>query len=148
MDVFEFLSHEHDAVQQLFKQLEEAQGEQASRLFRRLSDMLALHEKLEESLFYPRLREDERAKEIVLEAYQEHHVLDLLLEEISRLDPSREEWQPKLKVLQENTDHHIEEEEKELFPAVRKIWDKPRREEVGREMQAMKQKETGGRRAA
>jgi hemerythrin superfamily protein len=148
MDVLEFLEQQHDEAKQVFKQLEKAEGDQAGRLWTRLRDMLTLHEKLEETHFYPQLRSDPNARDIVLEAYQEHHVMDVLIGEISQFEPSDEQWAPKIKVLQENTEHHIEEEEGELFPKVRKIWDKSRREEVGRQMQQMKQQQHKEQRAA
>jgi hemerythrin superfamily protein len=50
-------------------------------------------------------------------------------------------WQPKVKVLQENTEHHIEEEEGELFPKVRKIWNAAKREQVGGQMEEMKERQ-------
>jgi hypothetical protein len=103
---------------------------------------------MEETFFYPQLKKDERAKDIVLEAYEEHHVMDVLIEEISKLKPSDEAFQPKVKVLQENTEHHIEEEEGELFPKVRKIWDAGKRREVGEKMEAMKQERLKEKRAA
>jgi hemerythrin superfamily protein len=103
---------------------------------------------MEETHFYPQLKKDERAKEIVLEAYQEHHVMDLLIEEISSLKPADEAFQPKVKVLMENTEHHIEEEEGELFPKVRKIWDVAQRREVGEKMEALKQERLKEKRAA
>jgi hemerythrin superfamily protein len=106
---------------------------------------------MEETLFYPQLKAEKPTEDLILEAYQEHHVMDLLIEEISALKPSDEEWQPKIKVLQENTEHHIEEEEGELFPKVRKIWNTTKREQVGRQMEEMKERQkkaTKERRAA
>jgi hemerythrin-like domain-containing protein len=139
MDVLTLLKNEHDEVKKLFKQIEDAEGAEARTLWEEISSKLSLHEELEETLFYPSLRKEEAAKDLILESYQEHHVLDLLMGEINGLKPSAEEWQPKIKVLQENTEHHIEEEEGELFPKVRKIWDTEKRQEVGREMQKMKE---------
>jgi hemerythrin superfamily protein len=81
----------------------------------------------------------------VLESYQEHHVMDLLIQEIGQLKPDDEAFEPKVKVLQENTEHHIEEEEKELFPMVRKIWDVDKREQVGRAMQDTQRSKQGAR---
>jgi hemerythrin superfamily protein len=103
--------------------------------------MLTLHEKMEETFFYPQLKEAKPTEDLILESYQEHHVMDLLIEEISSLDPRHETWHPKVKVLQENTEHHIEEEEDKLFPKVRKIWDAAKREQVGRQMQEMKDRQ-------
>jgi len=106
---------------------------------------------MEETFFYPQLKKEEAARDLILEGYQEHHVMDVLIEEISALKPSDEAWQPKLKVLRENTEHHIEEEEGELFPKVRKIWNTAKREQVGRQMEEMKERQkkaTRERRAA
>jgi hemerythrin superfamily protein len=148
MDVLTFLKDEHDEAKAIFKKLEDAEGASASRLWEQLKDMLQLHEEMEETLFYPQLKKEESAKDLILESYQEHHVMDVLQDEISKLKPSAETWQPKIKVLQENTEHHIEEEEKELFPKVRKIWDADRRTAVGRQMQDMKAKRGGAHKAA
>ena len=64
--------------------------------------------------------------------------MDVLLEEIGQLRPTDEAFQPKVTVLQENVEHHIEEEEKELFPKVRKLWKPDTREQVGRRMEELK----------
>ena len=148
MDVLTFLKQEHDEVKDVFAKLEKASGKQAQSQFEQLRDMLSLHETMEETFLYPRLKEDKRAKDLILESYEEHHVLDVLLGEISQLGPSDEQWQAKIKVLQENTEHHIEEEEGELFPKVRKIWDADIRSEVGQLMQQMKGERHKERRAA
>ena len=138
MDVLTFLKDDHDEAKGVFKKLEKADGATAAKVFEQLKTMLTLHEDMEETLFYPELKKEKSAEDLILEGYQEHHVMDVLLEEISSLKPSDEAWQPKIKVLQENTEHHIEEEEGQLFPKVRKIWDNERRQQVGRQMQDMK----------
>ena len=138
MDVLTFLKDEHDEAKQVFKKLGKAEGASATRLWEQLKAMLTLHEELEETFLYPQLKEEKNTEDLVLESYQEHHVMDVLMEEISQIEPSDETWQPKIKVLQENTEHHIEEEEGSLFPKVRKIWDARKREEVGRQMEQRK----------
>lgn len=148
MDVLTLFKQDHDEVKQLFKKIEQTEGNEARRLWEQISSELSLHEELEEKLFYPRLRKEETARDLVLESYQEHHVMDVLIDEIGKLKPSDEAWQPKIKVLQENTEHHIEEEEGELFPKVRKIWNSDTRNEVGREVQQMKEERKKQRRAA
>jgi hemerythrin superfamily protein len=148
VDCLKLLKDEHDEVKALFKQIEDAEGSEAARLWEDIKSRLTLHEELEETLFYPQLKTDDTTNEIVLEGYQEHHVMDLLIQEISALKPSAEEWDPKITVLQENTEHHIEEEEGELFPKVRKIWDTDKREQVGRKMQEMKDRRLKERQAA
>ena len=141
MDVLRLLEDEHDEAKAVFSKIEKAEGAAASRLWDQLKSMLTLHEEMEETLFYPPLKACEQTEDLILEAYQEHHVMDVLIEEISALDPQDETWHPKVKVLQENTEHHIEEEEGDLFPKVRKIWDTAKREQVGRQMQEMKNRQ-------
>jgi hemerythrin-like domain-containing protein len=148
MDVLTFLTDEHDDAKAIFKKLDKAEGAAATRLWNQLKTTLTAHEDREETFFYPPLKKEAAAKDMILEAYQEHHVMDVLIEEISQLKPSDEAWAPKIKVLQENTEHHIEEEEGELFPEVRKIWNAARREEVGVQMQAAKVKRQKEQRAA
>src|SRR2546423_2525675 len=148
MDCLELLHEEHQEVKKLFRELEKAEGQKAARLWHEISTKLTLHEELEETHFYPLLRQEEKAKEIILEAYQEHHVMDVLIEEINGLRPEDEAFHPKVTVLQENTEHHIEEEEDELFPKVRKIWDLDKRKEVGATMEKMKQQRMKEQRAA
>ena len=147
MDALRLLKEQHDEVKDLFKQIEKAEGERAGKLFKEILDRITLHEELEETHLYPQLKEDEKAGDLVLESYQEHHVMDLLLEEICKLEPDDEAFEPKVKVLQENTEHHIEEEEKELFPMVRKIWDADKREQVGGKMEELKRSREGSKAA-
>ena len=148
MDCLKLLKDEHDEVKALFKKIDKAEGTEAAGLWADIKSRLTLHEELEETLFYPQLKEDDTTNEIVLEGYQEHHVMDLLIQEISALKPSAEEWHPKVTVLMENTEHHIEEEEGELFPKVRKIWNTDKREQVGGKMQEMKDRRLKERQAA
>jgi hypothetical protein len=148
MDALKLLEQDHDEAKKLFQQIEEASGAKASQLWTKLKDALTLHEEIEEAHLYPPLKDVETTEDLVLESYEEHHVMDVLIEEISALDPSDERWHPKVKVLQENTEHHIEEEETGLFPKVRKIWDVKKREEIGGRMQEMKTQAQQKKRAA
>jgi hemerythrin-like domain-containing protein len=74
----------------------------------------------------------------VLEGYQEHHVVDLIIGELRNLSPSDESWPAKAKVMHESLEHHIEEEEEKMFPKARKELSKEQLEELGRQMQAIK----------
>jgi hemerythrin superfamily protein len=145
MDALRLLEQQHDEVKELFKKFEKSEGERSGKLFADIRQRLELHEELEETHLYPQLKQDPKAGELVLESYQEHHVMDLLIQEIGQLKPDDEAFEPKVKVLQENTEHHIEEEEKELFPMVRKIWDVDKREQVGRAMQDTQRSKQGAR---
>ncbi len=107
-------------------------------LFTRLKKEIELHSKIEEQILYPLLEEKKDTKDLTLESYEEHHVVDELLAEINTLDPSDETWIAKVTVLKENLEHHIKEEEDELFPKAQKILDKKTIEELEKEMQDMK----------
>ena len=103
-----------------------------------VSTLLIAHERIEEEIFYPALKEHPNAKDIVLEGYQEHHVVDLLVDELQELVENDERWGAKFKVLKENVEHHIEEEEGEMFKAARKVFSEQELEELGERMEKMK----------
>ena len=79
---------------------------------------LTLHTMLEETIFYPAVKgiDTEEAKDMVLEAYEEHHVVKLLLKEIPKVDPRADSFEAKMTVLKELVEHHVQEEEHEMFP--------------------------------
>jgi hemerythrin superfamily protein len=138
MDALVMLEEEHDDLKALLTKLARADGAPARHLFVGVKTLLALHEELEQTYFYPQLRQDEAARELALEAYEEHHVIDLVVVEISELKPKDEAWSPKVKVLKELVERHIDEEEQLLFPRVQDIWDSDKRRHVGRWMEELK----------
>jgi hypothetical protein len=99
---------------------------------------LNLHELLEEELLYPALKDHPAAKEIVLEGYQEHHVADLIVKELQTLAKDDEKWGAKFTVLKENIEHHIQEEEGEMFRIARAVLGQEELQELGARMAAMK----------
>lgn len=139
MDALELLTQQHREAMDLFTQIENTEDpKQGRRLFAQLKAALELHEQLEETHLYPAMKQEPRFKEDTLEAYQEHHVMDVLLREISGLSEGAEQFKPKVKVLQENVEHHaIEEEEQKLFPQIRQVWGPERLRAIGQQMQAM-----------
>lgn len=129
------LKEDHDKVKQLFADYEElGDGAVKSkvRLFEKIRLELEVHAKCEEELIYPALAavaEDEEHSDLVEEAKEEHNVVKTLLEELSDLTPEDEAFDAKMAVLCENVEHHIEEEEGELFKLWKKI-EEPEREEI------------------
>src|SRR3977135_3526917 len=93
-------------------------------LFATIKGELTVHEIIEEEIFYPELKAHPKAKDIVLEGYEEHHVVDLLMGELESLDVSDETWGAKAIVMKENIEHHIEEEEGEMFKQARQVFDR------------------------
>ena len=114
-----------------------------TQLLRRLTAELGVHELIEEQLLYPALAPHREARAIVLEGTQEHHVADVLLRELHRMRKNDERWGAKLKVLQESIEHHIEEEERRMFPIARGVLDREALHALGVRMRALR-KANGG----
>lgn len=138
MDAFELLKKDHKKVVQLFKEIEAASGSAKKQIFSRLKGELDVHAQVEERIFYPALENKEEARDITLEAYEEHKVVKDLLGELASGSGPEDEWDAKLKVLRENVEHHVEEEEGELFSKARQALSKKTIEELGAEMEAAK----------
>jgi len=113
------------------------------QLLDRVTSELRVHEKIEEEILYPALKKHPKARDIVLEGYQEHHVADLLVEELHAMDVSDERWGAKFKVLQEGIEHHIEEEEGDMFPKAVEIFSPDELNEIGDQMQALRMQALG-----
>ena len=142
MDAISLLKADHDVVKSLLSELEsttERGVKTRTELFARIKDELTVHEIIEEEIFYPELKAHPKAEDIVLEGFEEHHVVDLLLGELSDLAVDDESWGAKAKVMQENVEHHIEEEEGEMFPKARSVFDKAELTELGERMAARKE---------
>ncbi len=138
MDALAMLEAEHVKMRKLLRELE-ATTDRAVKtrqeLFATIKGELTLHEVIEEEIFYPELKSHPKAEDIVLEGYQEHHVVDLLMGELESLDVEDETWGPKAKVMQENVEHHMEEEEGDMFKKARQVFDRAELEDLGRRME-------------
>ena len=141
MNAITMLTDDHRAVKKLLRELEsttERGIKTREELFTRIKADLTVHEIIEEEIFYPALKEHPKAKDIVLEAYEEHNVVDTLMGELSSLPFDDERWGAKAKVMQENIEHHIEEEEGEMFTKARQVFDRDELEQLGKAMQDLK----------
>jgi hemerythrin-like domain-containing protein len=151
MDAFNLLKADHRKVEELFSQLESASGGQAKmRVFQQIKTELDLHTHIEETIFYPALEEPKQTHDLTLEAYEEHDVVKKLLQELSRAKTPNEEWEAKAKVLQENVEHHVEEEENELFPKASSALGADEIETLGEQMESEKERmqKRGGSKSA
>lgn len=138
MDAFQLLKEDHRKVEQLFSQLERASGKAKLDVFKQIKTELELHTHVEEKVFYPALEEPEQTHDLTLEAYEEHAVVKKLLKELSRAKTANDEWEAQAKVLQENVEHHVEEEENELFKKADKALSAEELEELSERMIAEK----------
>jgi hemerythrin-like domain-containing protein len=131
------LEQEHRRFEELLRQGEET-TERAVRgrreLLDTLAELLTAHELMEEKVLYPVLESHPAAREVVLEGYAEHHVADLIVGELRALAPEDEEWGAKFKVLKENIEHHIQEEEGEMFRVARSAFSRDELRELAERM--------------
>jgi len=140
MDAFSLLKADHRKVEKLFSQLESASGQAKMRVFEQIKTELELHTHIEEKFFYPALEKPKQTHELTLEAYEEHDVVKKLLQQMSRAKSATEEWEAQGKVLQENVEHHVEEEENELFPKAEAALSEEDIETLGEQMEAEKER--------
>jgi hemerythrin-like domain-containing protein len=139
-DAIAVLKADHQKVRGLLGQLEETTERGANRrqaLLDRIEQELKIHTKIEEEIFYPAFREAARKqddKKLYYEAVEEHHVVDMVLPEIKDTEPGSEEFAAKAKVLKDLVEHHAEEEESEMFPRARKLFDREELLRLGDEL--------------
>jgi hemerythrin superfamily protein len=142
MDGITLLKNDHKAVEKLFKAFEKA-GERATqtkaKTVQQIIEELSVHAAIEEQIFYPSVRaEVPDTSDEVLESLEEHHIVKWVLSELDGMSPDDERFQAKVTVLIENVRHHVEEEETELFPTVRKALGRKRLGEIGDAMEEAK----------
>jgi hemerythrin superfamily protein len=153
MDALSMLKKQHREVEGLFKKAEKATQPAMRRdLVDQIATKLERHAQLEEEIVYPAIREvrNKKAEEMVLEAYEEHAVVKLVLAQLADADPGDERFPAKITVLSELVKHHVQEEEKEMFKLAQKLGKDELRSLGEQMMRAMPAEERpkGRRRAA
>jgi hemerythrin superfamily protein len=136
MNAIELLKSQHRAVEKLFSQIDKTNTTHAKQeLFDQLADSLAIHAAIEEHQFYPAVRA-KRTEDILLEALEEHVGIKRVLADLLETDADDPTFEAKIKVLSEQVEHHVGEEEKDLFPKVKKILSGEELEILGQNMSA------------
>ena len=144
MNAIDLLKKDHERVQGLFKQYEQA-GDNAHAQKRTIADRifgeLEAHTQIEEEILYPTAKEAfaEEHAHLVAEAYEEHAVAKNLIAEMKSMTAGEEDHDAKMKVLQENVEHHVEEEHKQLFPKIERAIPGAELNELGRRLAARKE---------
>ena len=140
MKATDLLKKQHRQVEKLFKEVEKTEDpKQRRKLMEQITADLKMHTQIEEEIFYPAVREvgTAKAEEMIDEAFEEHHVVDLVLAELPQVDPEDERFAAKMTVLSELVKHHVEEEEEEMFPMAEKKLGTERVKELGQQMEQM-----------
>ena len=135
MNAITLLKHQHREVEALFKQLHKAKaGAPRRNIFERIADALAVHAAIEEKHFYPAVKE-KTTEEILLESVEEHLAIKRVIADVLRTDAADETFAAKIKVLEDEITHHVEEEEESLFPRVERMFDDEALESLGDAME-------------
>jgi hemerythrin superfamily protein len=142
MDAMTLLREDHRKVKKLLAKIEsttERGVKTRQDLFTKVKQELVVHEAIEEEIFYPALKQHPKTQEIAMEAYEEHHVVDTVMAEIEGVAYDDETWGAKFKVMKENLEHHIEEEEGEMFKQAKQVFDEDELAQLGEYMEARKE---------
>jgi hypothetical protein len=140
MNALDLMHKDHRELKEMLEQVEkEESGRAREQLLDTIRTELVAHERMEEEVFYPALKGHKNAKDIVLEGYEEHHVVDVILDELMDVPPDTDLWKAKMKVLKENIEHHIKEEEGEMFKKARAVFEREELTALGERMLAVKE---------
>ncbi|WP_207282847.1 hemerythrin domain-containing protein [Pseudomonas sp. FW300-N2F2] len=144
MNAIDLLKADHERVKAILTQLSES----TERAVKKRTDLLAklemeisIHTRLEEEILYPAFKQagGKEEAQMYYEAKEEHRTVDsLVLPDLKATDPSTAEFSGRAKVVKELLEHHIEEEEKEMFPHAKKLLGKAQLDALGAEMETMK----------
>ncbi|MGH2773018.1 MAG: hemerythrin domain-containing protein [Actinomycetota bacterium] len=142
MNALDLLEKDHREVEKMLEELDKTtvRGIKTRQEgLAKLKAELTVHETIEEEILYPALKENPKSKEVALEGFEEHHVVDMVMAEIEATPVDDETWGAKFSVMKENITHHIEEEEGEMFKKARQIFSKVELEEMGSVMEERKE---------
>lgn len=144
MNIYDSLRQDHRSVQQILQEMvqtSESDGSRRKQLLERFKTEFLAHARAEEKLLYSQLEQHEESRDLALEAAEEHHAAESVLEELERTGVSDEHWQAKATVLQEMVNHHVQEEEESLFPQAQEVFSSDEAKQLGRRFEEQKQVE-------
>ena len=144
MNAFTLLKADHKKVAGILEKIDsttERGVKTREELFTQLKTELDIHARVEETIFYPELEKADETHDITLEAFEEHRLVKQLLAELETMDKGDEQWTARFSVLKENVEHHVEEEEGEMFPKARKVLSNEQAEILGTRMEEAKKAE-------
>jgi hemerythrin superfamily protein len=139
MNALDILKQDHQKVKGLFQEIRKDfdRGRQ-KELFDKIDTELEIHTHIEETVFYPAVDEHEEFKDMIAEALEEHQEAKSLLDELEELGADDHDFGSKLQQLMEAVEHHVEEEEGEMFPKIEEVFDEDELEQLGQELESAK----------
>ncbi|MCX7596304.1 MAG: hemerythrin domain-containing protein [Fischerella sp.] len=139
-DILSLIEADHRHFEQLFADAEKADNKKLYECFNQIFQALTLHARTEELVFYSAMQEYEETKKYVEKAEKEHEEAKVILEEIKELKPGELEFQTKINELKKAVQHHVKEEENQIFNAIRKCMNDEQLTNLGRNFQETKAK--------
>jgi hemerythrin superfamily protein len=139
MNAVEVLKQDHQKVKRLFQDMRQTTDQTKRKdLFDKIDTELQIHTHIEETVFYPAIQDHEELKDMVAEALDEHQEATTLLEELEELGAENHDFGSKMQKLIETVEHHVEEEEGEMFSKIREVFDEDELDQLGRELESAK----------
>jgi hemerythrin superfamily protein len=141
MNIYNYLKKDHALVAQLFEEIiNEKSSDKRKELFEEIKENLLLHSEAEHKTFYKELKNFEEIKDLIKHADKEHAEVKEYLEQISKISVEDNLWIEKIGELKHSVDHHVHEEEKEIFQTAKKLLDKDQELDLATKMEELKQK--------
>lgn len=143
MNAIQLLEHEHQVAKRAFGQIKTAGPEDRQPLWAKLKPELKVHEQMEERALYGPVADQAGSKDDKLSQWRGHHHEEVtkaeeLMKQIDQLDPASDRWMDKVATLQQALEHHIREEEGDIWPRIQQVWDASKLERAGQEMETLK----------
>lgn len=141
MNAIELLKADHKKVKNLFEKADDLEGGKLKVVFDQIKGELETHTYIEETIFYPAVDKLQELKDMVRESLKEHNQVKKQLKELENMTPDDEAFEQRFEELMECVEHHAEEEEEgKMFPQLQKLMSAAELEQLGRELEAAKQK--------
>lgn len=144
MNALDLLKFDHEAVNKIFSAIlltSSADRAKREELFAALKDALIRHAHAEEKVFYPPLREKKQSHDIVEEGIHEHHVMEERLNKVAAIPMDSDDWLDAMESLKDCVQHHVHEEESEIFPKARQLLGDAELDSMGDRIQQAKAQE-------
>lgn len=148
LDAITLLKNDHEKVKDLLGQLVESSDraiQTRRELLEKIANELSVHTKIEEDVLYPAFRDagKHEEKKMYHEAVEEHRAVEaLVLPDLQKTEPGSDQFAGRAKVLKELVEHHVEEEEEDMFPRAQDLFSAEQLSSMGEKMAELKQRAT------
>ena len=136
-DIYSLLHQDHERVAKLMQQIEKSPTEKREELFQQLKMEIEKHSMAEEIIVYPKLKEADT--EAINEALDEHDQVDAMLSELEQISADSDEWMDRFTELKDAVEHHVEEEESEMFKVAREVFSEEQARELAEQVKFEKE---------